>query len=173
MVLIKFFSCHWYLNSQVYRTTGMETRQAWSLTCREREEEGCVFRLMTELRTPAWNFSFDFHNICSEGILPITRCPRKFAHKAQGNKQTKSWKEMLVSYLWHEQYFRVANSFSLAVSRKGSKWQTWGTVQTYRVEGCGEGTALQAEKKHSMEVTAADKPPVAESVCTFHCWSSR
>lgn len=36
--------------------------------------------------------------------------------------------------------------------------------------GCGEGgTALQAEKKHSMEVAVPDKSPVAESVCTFHC----
>lgn len=36
--------------------------------------------------------------------------------------------------------------------------------------GCGEGgTALQAEKKHSMEVALPDKSPVVESVCTFHC----
>lgn len=36
--------------------------------------------------------------------------------------------------------------------------------------GCGEGgTALQAEKKHSMEVAVPDKSPVAEFVCTFHC----
>jgi len=70
--------------------TGTETRQAWRPTWMEKEQESCDFHLIPELHNP--NMSFDFDQICSEGILSITACLHKSAHKTEENKTKKNLK---------------------------------------------------------------------------------